>query len=144
MHVLNIFNCYGVCDCVRFQNCKRNFLKIVTFAIWIVFLRKNLQFCRYLNSVKCILRRNSSCIHNPYMLPTYLFPLHMTHMIWNPLTKPINLIDQSAKSVKNSISSYFFLILMMSLDVTNVIFYKPMDFSQACWYIISFNDYYLR
>ena len=51
------------------------------------------------------------------------------NMIWNPLTKPINLIYQSTKSVKNS--SNLFLILMMSQDVINEVFYKLMDFSQT-------------
>ena len=53
------------------------------------------------------------------------------NMIWNPLTKPMNLIYQSAKSVKNSIFSNLFLILMTSHDVINDVFYKLMDFSQT-------------
>ena len=61
----------------------------------------------------------------------------IVNMIWNPLTKSINLRYQSTKSVNNYIFSDFFLILMTSHDVINDVFYKPMDFSQICLYTLS-------
>ena len=45
------------------------------------------------------------------------------NMIWNPLTKPINLIYQSAKSVKKSIFFLFWWVI-------NDIFYKPRNTSE--------------
>ena len=58
------------------------------------------------------------------------------NMIWNHLTKPINVIYQSAKSVKNSIFSCFFLFWWRATWRHKWhFFYKPMDFSWTCWYI---------
>ena len=65
------------------------------------------------------------------------------NMIWNPLTKPINLMYQLAKSVKNSIFSNFFLILMTSYDVINDVFLQTYRFFPNVL-IYNFNNYYLR
>ena len=65
------------------------------------------------------------------------------NMIWNPLTKPINFICQSVKSVKNSILSNFFLILMTSHDVINDVFLQTYRFFPDML-IYDFNNYYLR